>query len=68
MDVQKHGVISGLFLLCYGIFRFFIEFLREPDFHLGYIFSFITMGQLLSIPLILFGIILIQNNGYKTTR
>jgi phosphatidylglycerol:prolipoprotein diacylglycerol transferase len=51
--------VSGLFLIGYGIFRFAIEFAREPDTHLGFIaFSWLTMGQLLSIPMIVIGTIL----------
>lgn len=49
--------VSGLFLLCYGLFRFLVEFVREPDAHLGYLaFGWLTMGQLLSLPMMLFGI------------
>jgi phosphatidylglycerol:prolipoprotein diacylglycerol transferase len=51
--------VSGLFLIGYGVFRFIIEFAREPDTHLGFIaFSWLTMGQLLSIPMIVMGTIL----------
>jgi phosphatidylglycerol:prolipoprotein diacylglycerol transferase len=51
--------VSGLFLIGYGVFRFIIEFAREPDTHLGFIaFSWVTMGQLLSIPMIIVGIVL----------
>jgi phosphatidylglycerol:prolipoprotein diacylglycerol transferase len=51
--------VSGLFLIGYGSFRFLVEFVREPDNHLGYIaFNWMTMGQLLSLPMILAGIIL----------
>ena len=53
------GAVSGLFAICYGIFRCFIEFFREPDAQVGYIaFGWLTEGQLLSLPLILVGIIL----------
>jgi phosphatidylglycerol---prolipoprotein diacylglyceryl transferase len=49
--------VSGLFLLCYGIFRFLVEFVREPDPQLGYLcWEWVTMGQLLSVPMIIFGI------------
>lgn len=49
--------ISGYFLLLYGIFRFLVEFLRLPDPQLGYIaWGWLTMGQILSIPMIGFGI------------
>lgn len=48
--------VTGLFLFLYGIFRFAIEFFREPDGHLGFIaLDWLTMGQLLSIPLIVTG-------------
>jgi phosphatidylglycerol:prolipoprotein diacylglycerol transferase len=51
------GYTTALFLLFYGIFRFSIEFVREPDSQLGYLFhDWLTMGQLLTIPLILLGI------------
>ena len=59
------GVVSGLFLMCYGIFRVAIEFVRLPDLHLneaadGYLaFGWLTMGQVLSVPMILVGIALI---------
>ena len=49
--------VSGLFLAGYGSFRFVVEFAREPDSHLGYIaFDWLTMGQLLSLPMVLVGI------------
>jgi len=49
--------VSGLFMLCYGAFRFTTEFFRTPDAHLGFVmFDWMTKGQQLSIPMILFGI------------
>ena len=53
-----YGKTSGLFLIFYGSFRIIIENFREPDEQLGFIFAQITMGQLLSLPLILIGIFL----------
>ena len=50
------GTISGLFLIFYSIFRFLIEYLREPDYHLGLIFNYFSMGQLLCIPFMLAGL------------
>jgi phosphatidylglycerol:prolipoprotein diacylglycerol transferase len=48
--------VSGLFLLCYGVFRFFVEFFREPDMQIGYLlFNWMTMGQLLCVPMIVIG-------------
>jgi len=49
------GSVSGLFLIFYSIFRFLIEYLREPDNHLGLVFYFFSMGQLLCIPFLLAG-------------
>jgi len=52
--------VSGLWLLLYGFFRFVVEFVRMPDAHIGYlVWDWLTMGQLLSAPMMLFGIILI---------
>ena len=53
---NNFGFITSLFLILYGIFRFLIEFLREPDAHIGLIFNLITMGQLLSVPLVIIGV------------
>lgn len=48
---------SGLFLLLYGVFRFTVELVRVPDAHIGYLaFDWLTMGQILSVPMILFGL------------
>ncbi|MEK1905566.1 MAG: prolipoprotein diacylglyceryl transferase [Pseudomonas sp.] len=49
--------VSGLFAICYGIFRFIVEFVRVPDAQLGYLaFGWLTMGQLLCVPMILGGL------------
>ncbi|RMF95632.1 MAG: prolipoprotein diacylglyceryl transferase [Gammaproteobacteria bacterium] len=51
--------VSALFLICYAGFRFGIEFLRLPDAHIGYLaFGWVTMGQLLSLPMFIAGLIL----------
>ncbi len=51
--------VSGLFLICYGLFRFIVEFARQPDAHIGYLaFGWVTMGQVLSLPMIIAGIVL----------
>ena len=52
------GKISGLFLLLYSIFRFSIEYLREPDAHLGLFFGYFSMGQFLCVPLFIFGVLI----------
>jgi phosphatidylglycerol:prolipoprotein diacylglycerol transferase len=52
--------VGGLFVFCYGCQRFFVEFFREPDSHLGYdAFGWMTRGQLLSIPMIVIGLVLV---------
>ena len=52
--------VSGAFMLGYGVFRFAVEFVRVPDAHLGYLaLDWVTMGQLLSTPMILFGLFLL---------
>jgi len=56
--LEKPGLISGLFLIFYSIFRFFIEFFRVPDEQLGYLILDLSMGQIISLIFILFGIIL----------
>ena len=51
--------ISGLFLLGYGVFRFIVEFFRQPDEHLGFLaLQWLTMGMILSLPMIAAGLIL----------
>ncbi|MGE4503058.1 MAG: prolipoprotein diacylglyceryl transferase [Thiomicrospira sp.] len=51
------GSVAGLFLVLYGLFRIFAEFFRMPDAHIGYLaWGWLTMGQVLSIPMILFGL------------
>jgi phosphatidylglycerol:prolipoprotein diacylglycerol transferase len=50
--------VSGLFMLCYGSFRFGVEFVRIPDAQLGYLaLDWVTMGQVLSAPMILLGML-----------
>ena len=47
--LNKPGLISGLFLIFYSIFRFFIEFFRVPDEQIGYLIFSLTMGQIISL-------------------
>ena len=50
------GAVSGLFLVGYGLFRFAVEFFRQPDAHLGYLaLGWVTMGQILTLPMLLAG-------------
>ena len=57
---RPHMAVSALFLLLYGLFRFFVEFFRVPDAHLEYLaFDWLTMGQVLSAPMIVAGAIML---------
>tara|TARA_B100001057_G_scaffold488840_1_gene573951 strand:+ start:242 stop:1024 length:783 start_codon:yes stop_codon:yes gene_type:complete len=57
--LKMPGIISGLFLIIYSIFRFLIEFFRVPDEQLGYIFLNLTMGQIISLIFICIGTYLV---------
>jgi len=60
MKPRPRYAVSGMFGLLYGCFRFIIEFVRVPDAQLGYLaFGWVTMGQILSLPLIALGILLL---------
>lgn len=61
--------VSGVFVMCYGIYRFLVEFVRQPDAELGFIaFDWLTMGQLLSLPMILAGLIMLLTAYSKKAR
>lgn len=53
------GAVSGVFLIGYGSFRFLVEFTREPDSHLGLLALSLSMGQWLSIPMVLIGVLML---------
>jgi len=57
--LQKPGTVAGAFAALYGLSRIAVEFFREPDAQLGFLAGGLTMGMLLSLPLILLGIYLI---------
>jgi phosphatidylglycerol:prolipoprotein diacylglycerol transferase len=57
---ERPGLLSGAFLVGYGCMRIFVELFREPDAHLGFLIPGVTMGQLLSLPMIVFGAWLIR--------
>jgi phosphatidylglycerol:prolipoprotein diacylglycerol transferase len=52
------GAVSGLFLIGYGIFRFVVEYAREPDSFLGMLALGMSMGQWLSLPMIVIGVLM----------
>jgi len=60
-NFKRKGLASGTFLLCYGLSRFAVEFFREPDANRGFIaFDWMTMGQILTLPILFFGLIFIS--------
>ena len=54
-------MISAIFLIIYSFSRFVIEFFREPDEQIGYLFFSLTMGQILSIIFLIFGLFIYFN-------
>lgn len=56
---QNSGIVSAVFVLAYGLFRMAMEQFRQPDAQLGFFFGSVTMGQILSTPLILCGIVVL---------
>lgn len=60
------GVVSGWFLLLYGVFRFAIEFFRMPDQQLGFVLGhWMTMGQVLTLPMVILGLYLIVSAKFR---
>ena len=51
----------AVFLILYSLFRFFLEYFREPDAQVGFVISTLSMGQILSIPMFLVGITFLKN-------
>jgi phosphatidylglycerol:prolipoprotein diacylglycerol transferase len=56
---ERPGIISGVFLIGYALSRITVEFFREPDAQIGFLFDYFTMGQLLCIPMIIGGLVAI---------
>lgn len=71
---RPRGAVAALFLIGYGVQRFFVEFFREPDNHIGFDFAgWLTRGQLLSLPMIIFGTVMFYavyatNKNAKVSR
>lgn len=65
---HPRGAVSAMFLLGYGVARFLVEFTREPDAFLGLLAGGLSMGQLLSIPMILAGILILWSAGKSSPR
>jgi phosphatidylglycerol:prolipoprotein diacylglycerol transferase len=57
--LQRTGLISGAFMIGYGLARIVAELFRQPDDFLQFVLPHTTMGQVLSVPMVLIGIVLI---------
>jgi len=57
-----NGVAGWTFCAGYGLFRFCVEFFRQPDAHIGYFYNLFSMGQLLSMPMFILGIVMIARS------
>lgn len=64
---SKPGIVAGSFMIGYAFCRMFVEHFREPDWYLGFLAGGFTMGQLLCLPMIAFGLFLI-GFALKTSR
>ena len=65
-SLRRPGLVAGVFGIGYGLSRIAVEFVRLPDAQIGYLFGgWLTMGMVLSLPLVLGGIGLV---AYATTR
>ena len=65
--LARPGLLSGVFLVGYGLCRIIVECVREPDQQLGFLFGGATMGQLLSLPMLVFGFLFIWRSR-RTVR
>ncbi|NYT43819.1 prolipoprotein diacylglyceryl transferase [Alcaligenaceae bacterium] len=63
---HRTGQVSAVFLAGYGVFRFLVEYTREPDYYLGLLAGGLTMGQLLSLPMIAAGILIFVLSSRKS--
>lgn len=66
--LQNPGRMSGIFLIFYGSFRVLVEFFREPDVKIGFIFKYFTLGQILCIPMILLGAYLLNSSTKNSIK
>ena len=62
---ERRGIISALFIILYASFRILLEYFRQPDKQLGFLWEGFTMGQILSLPILVFGLGLL---GYSIAK
>ncbi len=67
-DTDRRGRLAGVFLVGYGTARFLVEFVRQYDPQLGLLFGVVTMGQLLSLPMMALGAWLLARTAAKGAR
>lgn len=65
---DRKGFVSSVFVICYGIFRISMEQFREPDAQVGFFLNYLTMGQILSLPLIIAGAVVLFLIIKKSTK
>ncbi len=66
-EFYKKINLCSVFLILYGFFRFLVEYFREPDNHIGLFFYELSMGQILSIPLVILGFLILKYERKKNT-
>lgn len=64
--LKRPGLVTGTFLAGYALARFLVEYVREPDAHLGTLYGIATMGQLLSLPLAAFGVWMVLRSAQRS--
>ncbi len=62
------GVVFWSFIGLYGLFRFIVEFFREPDAQIGYLLGAFSMGQALSFPMFLVGVLMVSNSYWRKSK
>ena len=66
--LHRPGLVSGVFVAGYGVFRIIVEFFRLPDPQLGYLMGgWLTMGMVLSLPLVALGVWLVTTSKNRST-
>jgi phosphatidylglycerol:prolipoprotein diacylglycerol transferase len=58
----RPGILLAVYLMGYGVFRIFAEYFRQPDPQIGFLFGFFTVGQVLSVAMIIIGVILFSKS------